>query len=100
MGATATLCHAHPLHVTILCILELLINSPKEGQTHGFYHSLRKLSNKSFLAHHVSKPIWKVGHKSWDLLFPSLKLWENFRILKRVCAWDMLSEIPYWPMQC
>jgi hypothetical protein len=78
MGATTTLCHAHTLHLTILFIVELFIKSRKEGQNHGFDHSLRKLSIRSFLAHHVSKSILKVGRKSWDLLFPSLKTLGEF----------------------
>ena len=67
--------------------------------TMGHDHSLRKLSIKSSLARPVSEPILKVGWNFWDLLFPSLKFWQNFRIWNKVCTWDMLSWIPDRSMQ-
>jgi hypothetical protein len=52
--------------------------SLKEGQNHTVWSFFEKLSIKSSLVCHVLEPILKVGWYFWDLLFPSLKLWEIF----------------------
>ena len=46
----------------------------------GLILTLRKLSIKSLLTHHVLEPILRVGWNLWDLIFPPQKLSENFGI--------------------
>ena len=60
--------------------IELYVKSLKEGRNRGYDLFVRKLSIKSLLVRHVLEPILKVGCKFGDLLFPPLKLSENFKI--------------------
>jgi hypothetical protein len=66
--------HMNHILLTIVGILELSIESLKQGRNHGFDPSLRNIFLKSSLVHNRLEPILKVGRIFWDIFFSPLKL--------------------------
>jgi hypothetical protein len=66
--------------------IELSIKFMKERQNRAVDPYSRKLCVKNLLIYRTLEPILKVGWNFWDLIFPSLQRWRNFRILKK---WGM-----------
>ena len=67
--------------------------------------SFFQLSIISLATHHMLEPILNIGWNFWDLLFPTPKLWENFRIYNRVCTriplcWTSDQPFEGWPGPC
>jgi hypothetical protein len=58
----------------------------------------KKIFYEEVASSSCSQPYWKLG-VDFGTVFPPLRLWEDSRILKRVCTWDLLSQTPDQPKQ-